>query len=83
MGNNYKALTREGLLTPRQEKLFNYLKEYKKENLYMPTHREMRDYMEIRATSSITNMLGQIEWKGYIKKHPAQARAIEIKKDIE
>jgi hypothetical protein len=49
----------------------------------MPTHREMRDYMEVTTTSSIFDMLGQIEWKGYIKKHPAQARAIEIKKDIE
>ena len=73
----------KSLLTPRQKKLFNYLKEYKKENQYMPTQNEMRDYMNVKTKSTIVNMLGYIEWKGYIKKYPAMARAIEIKKDIE
>jgi hypothetical protein len=27
-------------------------------------------------------MLGYIEWKGYIKRHPAHARAIEILKEV-
>ena len=37
MGSNYKWLDKD-MLTPRQLKLFNYLKEYKKENNYMPTY---------------------------------------------
>ena len=82
MGNNYKHLDKS-LLTPRQKKLFNYLKEYKKENQYMPTQNEMRDYMNLKSKATVVNMLGYIEWKGYIKKYPAMARAIEILKDTE
>ena len=37
MGNNYKALTREGLLTPRQEKLFkSLLRSYQDTASYWP-----------------------------------------------
>jgi SOS-response transcriptional repressor LexA len=43
----------------------------------------MSDYMNVKTKSTIANMLGHIEWKGYIKKYPAMARAIEILKDAE
>ena len=29
------------MLTPKQLKLFNYLKQYKKQNNYMPTYKDM------------------------------------------
>ena len=48
MGNNYKHLDKS-LLTPRQKKLFNYLKEYKKENKYMPINNEMIKYMKLNT----------------------------------
>ena len=46
MGNNYKSeqYLNKHFLTPKQLKLFNYIKEYKKENEYMPTFREMCIY---------------------------------------
>ena len=34
--------------------------------------------MKAKSTSSISQMLGYIEWKGYIKRYPAHARAITI-----
>lgn len=77
MGNNYKSLGKY-FLTPKQLKLFNYIKEYKKENKYMPTVREMCVHMDAKSTSSISQMLGYMEWKGYIKRYPAHARAITI-----
>jgi hypothetical protein len=27
-------------------------------------------------------MLGYLEWKGYIKRHPAHARAIQLLKEV-
>ena len=84
MGNNYKTeqyLNRH-FLTPKQLKLFKYIKEYKKENEYMPTFREMCEYMNAKSTSSIAQMLGYIEWKGYIKRYPAHARAITIIREV-
>ena len=80
MGNNYRSeqYLNKHFLTPKQLKLFKYIKEYKKENEYMPTFREMCVHMNAKSTSSIAQMLGYIEWKGYIKRYPAHARAITI-----
>ena len=41
-------------------------------------HLERCVYMNAKSTSSIAQMLGYIEWKGYIKRYPAHARAITI-----
>tara|TARA_R100001224_G_scaffold51570_1_gene29958 strand:+ start:50 stop:307 length:258 start_codon:yes stop_codon:yes gene_type:complete len=84
MGNNYKVeqYLNKYFLTPKQLKLFKYIKEYKKENEYMPTVREMCSYMNAKSTSSIAQMLGYIEWKGYIKRYPAHARAITILREV-
>jgi SOS-response transcriptional repressor LexA len=80
-GNNYRRLDKD-MLTPRQLKLFKFLIEYKKENEIMPTFREMCVHMNAKSTSSIAQMLGYIEWKGYIKRYPAHARAITILREV-
>ena len=48
----------------------------------MPTYKDMMKYMNIKSSHGIHQMLGYIEWKGYIKKYPAMARAIEIIKEV-
>ena len=80
MGSNYRWLEKD-MLTPKQLKLFKYLKNYFKEHEYMPTFEEMKGYMNIKSKSGVYNMLGAIEWKGYIKKYPARQRAIKIIKE--
>ena len=84
MGNNYKTeqYLNKHFLTPKQLKLFKYIKEYKKENEYMPTFREMCEYMNVKSTNTVAHMLGYIEWKGYIKRYPAHARAITILREV-
>ena len=71
------------MLTKRQYQLFKFLKSYSKENKVMPSFDEMMKHMNIKSKSNIFQMLGYIEWKGYIKKHPFQARAIQIIKEYE
>ena len=70
------------MLTKKQLKLYKYLKNYFKENEVMPSFEEMKDYMNVKSKSVIFNMLGYIEWKGYIKRYPAHARAIQIIKEV-
>ena len=64
------------MLTKKQLKLYKYLQNYFKENEVMPIFEEMMQHMNVKSKSIIFNMLGYIEWKGYIKRHPAHARAI-------
>ena len=70
------------MLTPKQLKLFKFIKEYKSKNEIIPTFDEMKDFMNVKSKSGIYQMLGYLEWKGYIKKYPAHARAITILKDV-
>ena len=70
------------MLTKKQLKLYKYLKNNFKENEVMPTFEEMKGYMNVKSKSVIFNMLGYIEWKGYIKRYPAHARAIQILKEV-
>jgi len=81
MGSNYRWLEKD-MLTPKQLKLFKYLKNYFKEHEYMPIFEEMKVYMNIKSKSGVHHMLGAIEWKGYIKRYPAHARAIQIIKEV-
>ena len=69
------------MLTPRQLKLFKFLIEYKKKHEVMPKFDEMLEHMNVKSKNTIHQMLGYIEWKGYIKRYPAQARAIKIIKE--
>jgi len=71
------------MLTKKQYKLYSFLKTYAKKNKFMPTFDDMRTYMGIKSKSGIFNLLSYMEWKGYIKRHPAHARAIQIIKEYE
>jgi|TARA_R110000803_G_scaffold82347_3_gene148498 SOS-response transcriptional repressor LexA len=70
------------MLTKRQAQLYKFLKSYYKEHQVMPSFEEMKIFMNHKSKSSIFNMLGYIEWKGYIKKKENHWRAIEIIKDL-
>ena len=66
------------MLTKKQLKLFKFLQNYFRENEVMPTFTDMMQHMNVKSKSVIWNMLGYIEWKGYIKRIPNYARAIQI-----
>jgi repressor LexA len=80
VGRNYRWLEKN-MLTPKQLKLFKFLIEYKNKHEVMPNFDEMLKYMNVKSKNSIHHMLGYIEWKGYIKRKPDQARAIQILKE--
>lgn len=80
-GKNYRWLEKD-MLTPKQLKLFKFLIEYKKKHEVMPKFDEMLEHMNVKSKNTIHHMLGYIEWKGYIKRYPAHARAITILKEV-
>ena len=71
------------MLTPKQLKLYKFLESYKEEKKIMPSFEEMKDYMNVKSKSVVYNMIGYIEWKGYITRIPATARSIKIIKEID
>ena len=82
MKENSELKEQSIMLTPKQLKLFKFIKEYKSKNEIIPTFDEMKDFMNVKSKSGIYQMLGYLEWKGYIKKYPAHARAITILKEV-
>jgi repressor LexA len=70
------------MLTRRQLQLYNFLKVYFKKNKIMPSFDEILLFMKMKSKAQAFQMLGYLEYKGYIKRNPHRARSIEITKEI-
>ena len=65
------------MLTPKQKKIFEYIKKYIKENDYSPSLEEVGKRFKL-AKSTIHEHVETLREKGYLNKLDYQARAIEI-----
>lgn len=65
-------------LTPTQEKVFNFLKEYLAGKGFPPTLREIASHFGLRGPKGPQKTLNILGRKGYIRKVPGGSRAIEI-----
>ena len=70
------------MLTKKQLKLYKFLQNYKEQHEVMPKFDEIKSFMNMKSKSGVYQMLGYLEWKGYIKRHPAHARAIQLLKEV-
>ena len=66
------------MLTIKQKKLLDYIKSYYKDKDLFPTFDEMKDNLSIKSKSGIYKLLSSLEDKGFIRKTPHKARAIEL-----
>ena len=66
------------MLTIKQKKLLDYIKSYYQDKDLFPTFDEMKDNLNIKSKSGIYKLLSSLEDKGYIRKTPHKARAIEL-----
>ena len=48
----------------------------------MPSFDEILLFMKMKSKAQAFQMLGYLEYKGYIKRNPHRARSIEITKEI-
>lgn len=68
----------QGKITPKQEKILDYIKETILSKGYPPAVREICKAVNLKSTSSVHNHLETLEKNGYIRRDPAKPRTIEI-----
>ncbi len=65
-------------LTPRREKIYNFIWDFVQEYGYPPTVREIAREVDLSSTSSVAVHLNRLEKDGYIKRDPKKPRTIEL-----
>ena len=65
-------------MTDKQNKVYEEIKKYIKENGYSPTMRELCDILNLKSTGTIQVMLKRIKKKGYIDYNEYKSRTIRI-----
>ena len=65
-------------LTPRQEKIFEFIKDEVRSKGYPPSVREIGEAVGLRSSSTVHAHLEKLEKKGYIRRDPTKPRAIEV-----
>lgn len=71
------------MLTKRQKQVFDFLVSYSDKNGFAPTIEEICKYLHLSSVATVHEHLEQLEKRGYIKRNPGHARAIEIKNSRE
>jgi len=65
-------------LTPNQNRVLNFLKDFVQEKGFPPTLREIASHFELKGPRGPQKTLNILERKGFIRKVPGGSRAIEI-----
>lgn len=66
------------MMTPRQQELFLFITTFVKEKGIAPSFEEMRKKLSLRSKSGVHRLMVSLEERGYIRRIPNRARAIEI-----
>lgn len=69
------------MLSQRQKLIYNFIKEFKINNQYSPSVREIGKQLGIKSTSTVHNDIAKLEELGYIKRNLNKSRSIEICED--
>ncbi len=65
-------------LSPKQQRILNFLKSESSQKGYAPTVREICEHVGLKSSSTVHSHLEKLEKYGYIKKDPAKPRAITV-----
>ncbi len=65
-------------LTPKEQLIFDYIKENLKVNGYSPSIRDIRTALDIKSTSTVHTYLERLERKGYIHKENGKSRTLRV-----
>ena len=66
------------MLTQRQLQLLRFIDEYIREHDVPPSFEEMRRALELKSKSGIHRLISGLEERGYLRRLPYRARALEI-----
>ncbi len=65
-------------LEPKEQLIFDYIKENIKKNGYSPSIRDICTALNIKSTSTVHTCLDKLEKKGYIQKENGKSRTVRI-----
>lgn len=68
-------------LKPKEQKVLDYLKEFKRNNGYAPSVRDVCRDLNYKSTSTVHMYLNRLELLGYISKEDGKSRAITLVDD--
>lgn len=68
------------MLTPKQKELLMFIHERIKESGVPPSFDEMKEALDLRSKSGIHRLITALEERGFIRRLPHRARALEITK---
>ena len=66
------------MLTKKQKELLDYISLVNNKNGISPSYEEMKDKLNLKSKSGIHRIISGLEERGFIKKLPNKARAIEV-----
>jgi repressor LexA len=66
------------VLTQRQHQLLRFINDYLQEHGVPPSFEEMRDALRLKSKSGIHRLITGLEERGYIRRLPYRARALEV-----
>ncbi|MGY3467647.1 SOS-response transcriptional repressor LexA [Bradyrhizobium sp. LM6.11] len=66
------------MLTRKQYELLRFINERLKESGVPPSFDEMKDALDLRSKSGIHRLITALEERGFIRRLPNRARAIEV-----
>src|SRR3989344_1029887 len=66
------------MLTKRQKQILDFIRGYIKKNSYAPTLEEIASKFKLKSIGTISEHLGHLEAKGYLKREDNQPRAIDL-----
>lgn len=66
------------MLTPKQKELLMFIHERLKESGVPPSFDEMKDALDLRSKSGIHRLITALEERGFVRRLPHRARAMEI-----
>jgi len=68
------------MLTPKQKELLMFIHERLKESGVPPSFDEMKEALDLRSKSGIHRLITALEERGFVRRLPHRARALEIVK---
>lgn len=65
-------------LTPRQEQILAFIREFEECNGYAPSMREVGGAVDLTSTSAVSYQLSILQDKGYLRRIPGRPRTVEV-----
>jgi repressor LexA len=65
-------------LTPVERKLWHYLIDFLATHTYQPSVREIARHFRIPSTRTVTDLIGALQTKGYVRRAPGRSRGVVI-----